>query len=136
MASQLLLRFKLIKTVEDGMEVWESNLFQVNGKSAYHLEMAGDGNSVNVLHSLTGDHFVSCQHDYFGDIGEEFIKHPAIGQVVKLRLNHCPTFGIVVGDVIDMGDPEEDGTVPNAFAGSEGEYFRDNQASYFLGKNQ
>lgn len=141
MAKQLLLRWTHIKTTEDGMEVWESQLIQVNGKSAVHLDMPvegkREGNSVNILHSLTGINFVSCQHDYFGEIWDEFIKHPGIGQVIKIRLNHKPLFGVILGDIEDAGhsNPENPEDLQNAFACIGGDYFCGSEASYFLGKN-
>ena len=135
MSTSLILRFTKVFD-EKGQVAFDSNLVQVNGPSGVHLDMEGSGNSVTTLRSMTGMNFVSCHQDYFADTSDFFIHHPGIGQTYKLRLNKIPLFGIILGDVIDMGDPNPDdpNDIPNAFAGSEGEYFMGREGAYFLGK--
>lgn len=86
---------------------------------------------------MTGQNFVSSQQDYFAGTWEDFIQQPAIGQVVKIRVNKLPLFGFIIGDVEDAGDsnPENPDDLMNAFAGMEEEYFMGSDAGYFLGKN-
>lgn len=86
---------------------------------------------------MTGQNFVSSQQDYFASTWDGFIQQPAIGQVVKIRVNKLPLFGFIIGDVEDAGDsnPENLDDPMNAFAGRGEEYFRGSDAGYFLGKN-
>lgn len=137
MAKSLQLRFTKIKTPEQ-IEAYDSQLVIINGPSGVHLDMEEGGNSVNILRSMTGMNFVSCYHDYFKETFDEHIHQPAIGQVIKIRVNKLPKFGFILGDVEDGGDtnPDDQNDLTNAFAGMEGEYFCGSDASYFLGKNQ
>lgn len=136
MAKSFQLRFTKVKTPEQ-IDAYDSQLVILNGPSGVHLDMEGSSNSVTILHSMTGMNFVSCQQDYFADTWDQFIKHPAIGQVVKVRVNKLPLFGYILGDVEDAGDtpPENPDDLTNAFAGMEEEYFMGSDAGYFLGKN-
>lgn len=137
MAKSIQLRFTKITTPEQ-IEAYDSQLVILNGTSGVHLDVGDSGCSVNILHSMTGMDFVSCQHDYFAYTWDEFIKHPAIGQVIKVRVNKLPNFGFILGNVEDAGDPNPDdlNDLTNGFAGSEGVYFCGSDAGYFLGKNQ
>lgn len=136
MAKSFQLRFTKVKTPEQ-IDAYDSQLVILNGPSGVHLDMEGSSNSVTILHSMTGMNFVSCQQDYFADTWDQFIEHPAIGQVVKVRVNKLPLFGYILGDVEDAGDtpPENPDDLTNAFAGMEEEYFMGSDAGYFLGKN-
>lgn len=137
MAKSLLLRFVKVTTPEQ-ITAYDSQLIILNGASGVHLDMEGAGNSVTILHSMTGQNFVSSQQDYFAVTWDEFIKQPAIGQVVKVRVNKLPIFGFIIGDIEDAGDtnPDNPDDLTNAFAGMEEEYFAGSDAGYFLGKNQ
>lgn len=136
MAKSFQLRFTKIQTPEQ-IDAYDSQLVILNGPSGVHLDMEGSGNSVTILHSMTGQNFVSCQQDYFAGTWDSFIKHPAIGQAVKVRVNKLPLFGFILGDVEDGGDtnPVNPEDLTNAFAGMEEEYFMGSDAGYFLGKN-
>lgn len=136
MAKSFQLRFTKVKTPEQ-IDAYDSQLVILNGPSGVHLDMEGSSNSVTILHSMTGMNFVSCQQDYFAGTWDQFIEHPAIGQVVKVRVNKLPLFGYILGDVEDAGDtpPENPDDLTNAFAGMEEEYFMGSDAGYFLGKN-
>ena len=136
MAKSFQLRFTKVKTPEQ-IDAYDSQLVILNGPSGVHLDMEGSSNSVTILHSMTGMNFVSRQQDYFAGTWDQFIKHPAIGQVVKVRVNKLPLFGYILGDVEDAGDtpPENPDDLTNAFAGMEEEYFMGSDAGYFLGKN-
>lgn len=137
MAKSLQLRFVKVETPEQ-IIAYDSQLIILNGASGVHLDMEGAGNSVTILHSMTGQNFVSSQQDYFAGIWDEFIKQPAIGQVVKVRVNKLPLFGFILGDIEDAGDsnPTNPEDLTNAFAGMEEVYFMGSDASYFVGKNQ
>lgn len=137
MAKSMQLRFTKIVT-PDGITAYDSQLLVLNGPSGVHLDMEGAGNSVNILRSMTGTDFVSSQHDYFATTWDEFIQQPPIGQVIKIRINKLPLWGIILGDIEDGGDPVPDDPkdLANAFAGSEGVYFMGSDCSYFLGKNK
>lgn len=133
--TSLILRFT--KVYDENQQVaYDSQLIQINDTSGVHLDMEGSGNSVTTLRSMTGMNFVSCHQDYFATTSDFFIPHPGIGQTYKLRVNKLPIFGIIIGNVEDMGDPNPDdpNDIPNAFAGNEGEYFMGREGSYFLGK--
>ena len=108
MANSLQLRFVKIQTPEQ-IDVYDSQLIILNGTSGVHLDMEGSGNSVTILRSMTGQNFVSSQQDYFAGTWDGFIQQPAIGQVVKIRVNKLPLFGFIIGDVEDAGDshPED-----------------------------
>lgn len=127
--------------IKDGsgspIEAWDSQLIILNGTSGVHLDMEGKGNSITILHSMTGENFVSSQQDYFAGTWDGFIKEPPIGQVVKIRVNRLPIFGFIIGDVEDAGDtnPSIPEDLTNAFAGMEEEYFAGSDAGYFIGKN-
>lgn len=137
MAKSIQLRFVKVETPEQ-ITAYDSQLIILNGASGVHLDMEGVGNSVTILHSMTGQKFVSSQQDYFAGIWDEFIKQPAIGQVVKVRVNKLPLFGFILGDIEDAGDsnPTNPEDLTNAFAGMEEVYFMGSDAGYFVGKNQ
>lgn len=143
MAKSFELRFVKVDTpeIQDGsgspIEAWDSQLIVLNGTSGVHLDMEGKGNSITILHSMTGQNFVSSQQDYFAGTWDGFIKEPAIGQVVKIRVNKLPVFGFVIGDVEDAGDtnPSDSNDLTNAFAGMEEVYFMGSDAGFFIGKN-
>lgn len=136
MANSLQLRFVKLVTPEQ-ITAYDSQLIILKGASGVHLDMEGAGNSVNILHSMTGQNFVSRHHDYFDGTWDEFIKQPPIGQVIKIRVNKLPLFGYILGDVEDAGDtnPGDINDPTNAFAGKEGVYFMGSDAGYFVGKN-
>lgn len=137
MAKALILRFTLIGKDTEGNKLYESNAFQINGTSGIHLDMSSSGCSVTVLRSITGLNYVSCFHDYFKETFDWIIPQPAIGQAYKIRINKLPIFGIVHGDVEDMGDPNPDNPedLTNAFMGKEGEYFMGKEGHYFICKH-
>lgn len=136
MANSFQLRFVKIQTPEQ-IDAYDSQLIILNGTSGVHLDMEGSGNSVTILRSMTGQNFVSSQQDYFAGTWDGFIQQPAIGQVVKIRVNKLPLFGFIIGDVEDAGDshPENPDDPMNALAGRGEEYFMGSDAGYFLGKN-
>lgn len=143
MAKSFQLRFTKVQTpeVKDGygspIEAYDSQLIILNGTSGVHLDMEGKGNSITILHSMTGQNFTSSQQDYFADTWDGIIRQPAIGQVVKIRVNKLPLFGYIIGDIEDAGDinSEDLNYLTNAFAGMEEEYFCGSDAGYFIGKN-
>ena len=135
MAKVLILNFTPLLD-KDGNTLYESNAFQINDFSGIHLDMMGLGSSVTVLRSITGRNFISCYHDYVGEIFDWIIPDPGIGQIYKVRVNKLPVLGTVIGSVEDKGnnDPEE---VPsNVFCGSDGDYFSGSDGEYFSGKTQ
>lgn len=136
MAKSFQLRFTQV-TTPDQITAYDSQLILLNGASGVHLDMEGSGNSVTVLHSMTGANFVSSRQDYFADTWDSFIAQPPIGQTIKVRVNKLPLFGFVLGDVVDGGDinPDNPNDIPNAFACKNGVYFMGSDAGYFLGKN-
>lgn len=137
MAKSFQLRFTKVTTPEQ-IDAYDSQLIILNGTSGVHLDMEGSGNSVTILHSMTGQNFVSSQQDYFASTWDSFIRQPAIGQVIKVRVNKLPLFGYIIGDVEDAGDtnPDDLNDLTNAFAGIEEVYFAGSDAGFFLGKNQ
>jgi hypothetical protein len=108
----------------------------LHGICGIHVEMKGQGNDITAMQSMTGDKYVSCFQDYFGDLWDKIIPHPGIGQTMKFRVNRLPDYAIIRGDVEDGGDVDPDNPeIPmNAFCGSEGEPFRGNNTELFLGK--
>lgn len=132
-----LLQLRFTK-VDTGNGIWfDSNLVQINGTSGVHLELKGAdrSNSVTILQSMTGENYVSIFQDYFGGLFDSIVPTPGIGQIIKFRVTRLPDYAVVLGDVIDAGDPGEEGDIKNAFAGKEGEYFRDKNSALLLGKN-
>lgn len=102
MAKMLVLRWTPI-TTNNG--IWfDSNLVILNGTSGVHIEMKGNGNDVTAFQSMTGNKFVTCFQDYFGDIWDKIIPHPGIGQVIKFRVNRLPDYACIRGDIEDGGD--------------------------------
>ena len=60
-----------------------------------------------------------------------------MGQIVKFRINKLPSYAIIQGDdLTDAGDtnPDDPTDLVNAFAGSEGEYFRGKDTEIYAGK--
>lgn len=134
MAKMLQLRWTRIET-QNG--IWfDSNRVILHGICGIHVEMKGQGNDITAMQSMTGDKYVSCFQDYFGDLWDKIIPHPGIGQTMKFRVNRLPDYAIISGDVEDGGDVDPDNPeIPmNAFCGSEGELFRGNNTELFLGK--
>lgn len=134
MAKILQLRWTRIET-QNG--IWfDSNSVILHGICGIHVEMKGQGNDITAMQSMTGDKYVSCFQDYFGDLWDKIIPHPGIGQTMKFRVNRLPDYAIIMGDVEDGGDVDPDNPeIPmNAFCGSEGELFRGNNTELFLGK--
>lgn len=98
----LVLRWTPITT---NSGIWfDSNLVILNGTSGVHIEMKGNGNDVTAFQSMTGNKFVTCFQDYFGDIWDKIIPHPGIGQVIKFRVNRLPDYACIRGDIEDGGD--------------------------------
>lgn len=136
-------------TTSDGTIVYDSNLIQVNGEAGVHVEMPGTGNSIEVFRSITGLKYLSFYHDYFAEIFEKDLVHLDIspnrryissigyGVVLKFRFNRLPDYGVVMGDVENLGDvdPDNPDDIANAFAGSEGVYFQDINSEYFVGRS-
>ena len=134
MAKMLQLRWTRIET-QNG--IWfDSNTVILHGICGIHVEMKGQGNDITAMQSMTGDKYVSCFQDYFGDLWDKIIPHPGIGQTMKFRVNRLPDYAIIRGDVEDGGDVDPDNPeIPtNTFCGSEGEPFRGNNTELFLGK--
>lgn len=134
MAKMLQLRWTRIET-QNG--IWfDSNRVILHGICGIHVEMKGQGNDITAMQSMTGDKYVSCFQDYFGDLWDKIIPHPGIGQTMKFRVNRLPDYAIILGDVEDGGDvdPDKPEIPMNAFCGSEGELFRGNNTELFLGK--
>lgn len=134
MAKMLQLRWTRIET-QNG--IWfDSNRVILHGICGIHVEMKGQGNDITAMQSMTGDKYVSCFQDYFGDLWDKIIPHPGIGQTMKFRVNRLPDYAIIRGDVEDGGDvdPDNPEILMNAFCGSEGEPFRGNNTELFLGK--
>lgn len=95
MAKMLVLRWTPITT---NSGIWfDSNLVILNGTSGVHIEMKGNGNDVTAFQSMTGNKFVTCFQDYFGDIWDKIIPHPGIGQVMKFRVNKLPDYACIRG---------------------------------------
>lgn len=136
MARTLHLRWTPV-TTNNG--IWfDSNLVILNGTSGAHIEMRGNGNEVSIYQSMTGTKFVTFLQDYFGDLWDQIISQPGIGQVIKFRVNRLPEYAIVYGDIEDGGDidPNNPDIPMNAFCGSEGEPFRDIDTEFFLGRQR
>lgn len=135
MANSIILRFTEVFN-DKGQLVFESQMLQVNGPTGVHLDMEGRGNSITTLRSMTGNHFVSCSQDYFAEVVDYFIPHPSIGYAYKIQVNKKPTFGLVLGDIEDLGDPNPDdpNDMANAFSGNDGSYFMGKDGQYFFGK--
>ena len=154
MAKMLVLRWTPITT---NSGIWfDSNLVILNGTSGVQIEMPlhhchylsfqyelqiemkGNGNDVTAFQSMTGNNFVTCFQDYFGDIWDKIIPHPGIGQVIKFRVNRLPDYACIRGDIEDGGDvdPENPDVPMNAFCGSEGEPFRDIDSEFLLGRQR
>ncbi len=134
MAKMLQLRWTRIET-QNG--IWfDSNRVILHGICGIHVEMKGQGNDITAMQSMTGDKYVSCFQDYFGDLWDKIIPHPGIGQTMKFRVNRLPDYAIIMGDVEDGGDVDPDNPeIPmNTFCGSEGEPFRGSDTELFLGK--
>jgi len=134
MAKMLQLRWTRIET-QNG--IWfDSNRVILHGICGIHVEMKGQGNDITAMQSMTGDKYVSCFQDYFGDLWDKIIPYPGIGQTMKFRVNRLPDYAIIRGAVEDGGDVDPDNPeIPmNAFCGSEGEPFRGNNTELFLGK--
>ena len=134
MAKMLQLRWTRIETQKG---IWfDSNRVILHGICGIHVEMKGQGNDITAMQSMTGDKYVSCFQDYFGDLWDKIIPHPGIGQTMKFRVNRLPDYAIIRGDVEDGGDVDPDNPeIPmNTFCGSEGEPFRGNNTELFLGK--
>lgn len=134
MAKMLQLRWTRIET-QNG--IWfDSNRVILNGVCGIHVEMKGQGNDITAMQSMTGDKYVSCFQDYFGDLWDKIIPHPGIGQTMKFRVNRLPDYAIIRGDVEDGGDVDPDNPeIPmNTFCGSKGEPFRGSDTELFLGK--
>lgn len=134
MAKMLQLRWTRIET-QNG--IWfDSNRVILNGVCGIHVEMKGKRNDITAMQSMTGDKYVSCFQDYFGDLWDKIIPHPGIGQTMKFRVNRLPDYAIIMGDVEDGGDVDPDNPeIPmNTFCGSEGEPFRGSDTELFLGK--
>lgn len=134
MAKMLQLRWTRIET-QNG--IWfDSNRVILHGICGIHVEMKGKGNDITAMQSMTGDKYVSCFQDYFGDLWDKIIPHPGIGQTMKFRVNRLPDYAIIMGDVEDGGDVDPDNPeIPmNTFCGSEGEPFRGSDTELFLGK--
>lgn len=131
----LLLRWT--KVITSSGTWFDSNLVIIRGLSGVHIEMEGNGNSVTTFQSMTGNKFVTCFQDYFGDIWDKVIPHPGIGQVMKFRVNKLPEYACIRGNIEDAGDidPDDpDGLPQNVFCGSEAEPFRDIDSEFLLGK--
>ena len=136
MADSIILRFTEVFNKDKNQMVYESQMIQVNGPSGVHIDMEGRGNWVTTLRSMTGLNFVSNYQDYFADISDFFIKGPFIGQAYKVQVNKAPIFGIIMGNIDDLGDPNPDdpNDLVNAFAGSNGDYFMGKDGQYFFGR--
>lgn len=134
MANTVQLRFT--EVILDG-EVWyDSNLIKLNsGALGLHVEIGdSDSHYLAVHHSLSGQRFTSKYHDYFGVLYDNLIPRlKGVGQIIKVRLDKLPDYALVMGNVEDAGDidPDDPDNIPNAFASSDGEYFRSGSSEIF-----
>lgn len=134
MANTVQLRFT--EVILDG-EVWyDSNLIKLNsGALGLHVEIGdSDSHYLAVHHSLSGQRFTSKYHDYFGVLYDNLIPGlKGVGQIIKVRLDKLPDYALVMGNVEDAGDidPDDPDNIPNAFASSDGEYFRSGSSEIF-----
>lgn len=117
---------------------YESNLVKIKGHSAIQVEVLNEtAVDISYLVSLTGERFVSTIQDYFANLHVRELNFHGVGQIVKLRINKLPSYAIIMGDdLTDAGDvnPVDPEDVTNAFAGSEGVYFRGKDTEIFAGK--
>lgn len=134
MANTVQLRFT--EVILDG-EVWyDSNLIKLNsGALGLHVEIGdSDSHYLAIHHSLSGQRFTSKYHDYFGVLYDNLIPGlKGVGQIIKVRLDKLPDYALVMGNVEDAGDidPDDPDNIPNAFASSDGEYFRSGSSEIF-----
>ena len=115
---------------------YDSNLIQLNGPADIQIQTTERSIDLTYLLSLNGERFVSFKQDYFAELHISHIPIIGVGQILKFRVNKLPDLGLIIGNVDDMGDinPDEPEDIVNAFAGSEGEYFRDINGRLFIGK--
>ena len=117
---------------------YESNLVKVKGRSAVQVEVPNEtGVDISYLVSLSGERFVSISQDYFAELHIRELKLYGVGQIVKFRINKLPSYAIIQGDdLTDAGDtnPDDPEDLVNAFAGSDGEYFRGKDTEIYAGK--
>ena len=100
----------------------------MKGHASIQVEVPHEsGIDISYLVSLTGEKFVSLFQDYFSELHLRELKFYGVGQIIKFRINKLPSYAIIQGDdLTDAGDinPDDPEDLVNAFAGSEGEYFR------------
>lgn len=117
---------------------YESNLVKVKGHASIQVEVPNEtGVDIIYLVSLSGERFVSISHDYFAELHIRELKLYGVGQIVKFRINKLPFYAIIQGDdLTDAGDtnPDDPEDLVNAFAGSDGEYFRGKDTEIYAGK--
>ena len=117
---------------------YESNLVKVKGHASIQVEVPNESSvDISYLVSLTGERFVSISQDYFVELHIKELKLHGVGQIFKFRINKLPTYAIIQGDdLTDAGDtnPDDPEDLVNAFAGSEGEYFRGKDTEIYAGK--
>ena len=106
-----------------------------SGALGLHVEIGdSDSHYLSVHHSLSGQRFTSKYHDYFGVLYDNLIPGlKGVGQIIKVRLDKLPDYALVMGNVEDAGDidPDDPDNIPNAFASSDGEYFRSGSSEIF-----
>lgn len=130
--------FRVDSPKNKGVHFYESNLVKVKGHASIQVEVPNEsGIDISYLISLTGERFVSIFQDYFSELHLKELKFYGVGHIVKFRINKLPSYAIIQGDdLTDAGDinPDDPEDLVNAFAGSEGEYFRGNNTEIFAGK--
>ena len=139
MAQIIPLRwFRVEHSGNDRGYFYESNLVKVKGHASIQVEVPGEaGVDISYLVSLTGEKFVSIDQDYFSELHIRELNFYGVGQIVKFRINKLPSYAIIQGDdLTDAGDtnPDDPTDLVNAFAGSEGEYFRGKDTEIYAGK--
>ena len=139
MAQIIPLRwFRVEHSGNDRGYFYESNLVKVKGHASIQVEVPCEaGVDISYLVSLTGERFVSIDQDYFSELHIRELNFYGVGQIVKFRINKLPSYAIIQGDdLTDAGDtnPDDPTDLVNAFAGSEGEYFRGKDTEIYAGK--
>ena len=139
MAQIIPLRwFRVEHSGNDRGYFYESNLVKVKCHASIQVEVPGEaGVDISYLVSLTGERFVSIDQDYFSELHIRELNFYGVGQIVKFRINKLPSYAIIQGDdLTDAGDtnPDDPTDLVNAFAGSEGEYFRGKDTEIYAGK--
>lgn len=134
------IKLRFTPVIISGKVWYDSNLIKVNSSNVgLHLEI-GDNNShyLAIHQSLSGQKFTSIFHEYFGTLFDRVITQViGVGQIIKIRIDVLPDYGIIMGDILDAGDPdpEHPDDVHNGFASQDGIYFRCGNSEIFCFKD-